>query len=39
MSDRTSAWNKSFETKFPAMHSTTGSAFNYMKEVWSETFP
>jgi hypothetical protein len=31
--------NKNFSEKFPKTHSSTSSAFNYLKDIWVETFP
>lgn len=39
ISDKKSAINNKFSSKFPKVHKKTSSAFNYMKDVWEETFP
>jgi hypothetical protein len=37
--EKKSNLNNSISSKFPRVHSKTSSAFNYIKDVWEETFP
>lgn len=39
INDKTSSVNKKVSSKFPRVHSTTSSAFTYIKDIWEETFP
>lgn len=38
-SEKATSINDTVSQKFPKVHSATGSAFTYLKDIWQETFP